>query len=201
MELPRFWPLYLLVAGGFVHGWMTAPPMAVNPAPGVLVKEQPVQRDLSDERVQRLDEQHNLTLLAEYRIRARVLSRADYNWDAGADLSPMDLALGWGRMSDSAIVDQIDIKQSVRYATWRSNEFPIPLIEISRSIANTHLIPANSEVLKQMRRIGRGQVVELSGYLVDARADDGFRWRSSMKRSDTGNGACELMLVESVSWF
>ncbi len=200
MGFRRFWPLYLLIAGGFVHAWMTGPPMTVNPGPGVLVKERPVQRDLSDERVQRLDEQHNLTLLAEYRIRARVLSRADYSWDAGADLSPMDLALGWGRMSDSAIIDQIDIKQSVRYATWRSSEFPIPLIEISRSIANTHLIPANSEVLKQMRRIGKGQVVELSGYLVDARSDDGFRWRSSMRRSDTGKGACELMLVESVSW-
>jgi hypothetical protein len=41
-----------------------------------------------------------------------------------------------------------------------------------------------------------GSVVRLEGYLVEARADDGWRWRSSLTREDTGNGACELVWVE-----
>jgi len=34
--------------------------------------------------------------------------------------------------------------------------------------------------------------------LVEVKAQDGWTWRSSLSREDTGNGACELMLVEEV---
>ena len=42
------------------------------------------------------------------------------------------------------------------------------------------------------------QVITLHGYLVEVRANDGWHWRSSLTRNDTGNGACELVWVESV---
>ena len=42
-----------------------------------------------------------LTPRADYDITARILSRADYRFDALADLIPEDLALGWGPMSDN----------------------------------------------------------------------------------------------------
>jgi hypothetical protein len=35
--------------------------------------------------------------------------------------------------------------------------------------------------------------------LIEAQASDGWRWRSSLTREDTGNGACELVLVKSLS--
>jgi hypothetical protein len=41
--------------------------------------------------------------------------------------------------------------------------------------------------------------VIVRGYLVEARGADGWRWRSSLTREDTGAGACELIWVESVS--
>lgn len=198
MQAQRLWPLYLLVAAGFVHWLITKPPSAVEPGPGVLVRTEPVQLALDQDQVIDLDGVHRLTPLARYRVRARVLSRADYRFDDGASLSPMDLALGWGRMSDSAVLEQIDISQSVRYYSWRVSEFPIPRQEIERSSANTHLIPANARVLEQLRQIAQGHVVELSGYLVAAERDDGFIWRSSLTRNDTGAGACELLLVEEV---
>ena len=37
----------------------------------------------------------------------------------------------------------------------------------------------------------------LGGELVDAVRPDGFTWRTSLSREDTGAGACELFLVES----
>jgi len=40
--------------------------------------------------------------------------------------------------------------------------------------------------------------VQLSGYLVDAQGPDNFRWGTSLTRNDTGDGACELFLVESL---
>jgi hypothetical protein len=43
-----------------------------------------------------------------------------------------------------------------------------------------------------------GEVIHLQGFLVDASRANGWRWRTSMSRDDTGDGACELVYVESV---
>jgi hypothetical protein len=63
--------------------------------------------------------------------------------------------------------------------------------------ANTHLIPANQNVRRQLAALRVGQVVHLRGELVDARRDDGAWLQTSMTRADSGAGACEVMLVES----
>jgi hypothetical protein len=43
-----------------------------------------------------------------------------------------------------------------------------------------------------------GQVIHLSGTLVDAVRDDGAYVHSSMTRSDSGAGSCEIVLVDLV---
>ena len=40
---------------------------------------------------------------ARYRLAARVLSRERYYWGWRSDLSPLDLALGWGYMADPGV--------------------------------------------------------------------------------------------------
>ena len=42
------------------------------------------------------------------------------------------------------------------------------------------------------------EFVRLTGYLVDVQGPGGFRWRTSLTREDTGDGACELMWIERV---
>ena len=44
----------------------------------------------------------------------------------------------------------------------------------------------------------KGQVVALEGYLVKVISKDGWWWKSSLTRNDTGNGACEVIWVEEV---
>jgi hypothetical protein len=61
-----------------------------------------------------------------------------------------------------------------------------------------HLIPANDQVREALDRVNSGSTVSLRGFLVEARGEDGWRWRSSMSREDTGDGACELILVTDV---
>ncbi len=39
----------------------------------------------------------------------------------------------------------------------------------------------------------------MSGYLVDVRGPNGFRWNTSLSRNDTGDGACEIMWIESLA--
>lgn len=136
---------------------------------------------------------------ASFTLRARVLSREDYRFDRGAEISPVDLALGWGPMSDTAVLDQISISQRNRWYYWQTPQFPIPRRDIETHSANMHMIPADGDVKDSLAQVRQGQVVEIRGYLVDASASDGFRWRSSLSREDTGNGACELVYVESIT--
>jgi len=60
-----------------------------------------------------------------------------------------------------------------------------------------HMIPADDLVRRSLERIRQGQLVHLKGFLVDASGPNGFQWRTSMTRDDTGAGACELVYVES----
>lgn len=164
--------------------------------PGVKVAEPPVQTDLN----QAKPFQHNdfqITPLAEFKLKGKVLSREDYSFGRESDLSPIDLALGWGPMSDEAVLDKIDISQSGRWYHWRVKEFPIPQKDIETQSANMHMVPANEYVETMLEKTKQGQIIELSGYLIKAEAADGWHWQSSTTRNDTGAGACELIYVES----
>ena len=184
----------LLAFGGL--RWAMHRPVAH--AAGVLVDAAPRQTDPSDRSVVQHGD-YALQPLADFDIEARVLSRADYSFDAGAALSPTDLALGWGRMSDTAVIDALDIDQSVRYFTYRWRDAPpIPPAEIVRSATNLHAIPTDAATARALARVRVGDVVELRGRLVEASRADGWHWRSSLSREDSGAGACELMLVESI---
>jgi hypothetical protein len=186
--------LALLLGWGAVSSWQQR---ALEPPPGILAPEVPGQTAIAHgAQLQHGDV--TLTPRAQFDLTARVLSRSDYHWDAGAALAPVDLALGWGRMSDSAVLAGIQIDQSARFYHWRVKTFPIPQREIETSSANMHLIPANSAVERAIKRVRPGQLVHLQGFLVDARRADGWHWNTSLTRADTGAGACELIYVASL---
>jgi hypothetical protein len=135
-----------------------------------------------------------------FELDARVLSVRDYRSGREAELSPRDLALGWDRMMEDAVVEQIEISQSGRWYRWRSDNFPIPRREIETSSANMHMVPANEQVARQLEEVDEDDRIRIVGQLVDISAADGWRWRSSRTRTDTGNGACELVLLEQIHW-
>jgi len=47
--------------------------------------------------------------------------------------------------------------------------------------------------------VHQGDRVRIDGWLVEAQAPDGWVWRSSTSREDSGNGACELVYVCAVT--
>lgn len=186
--------LALLLGWGAMSSWQQR--MLKQP-PGVLAPDAPRQTDIAHgAQLQHGD--ITLTTRAQFDLTARVLSRTDYRWDDGAALAPIDLALGWGRMSDSAVLTDIQINQSARFYRWHVKTFSIPRREIETSSANVHLIPANSAVSRAIKRVRPGQLVRLQGFLVDASRADGWHWNTSMTRDDTGACACELIYVESL---
>jgi hypothetical protein len=142
---------------------------------------------------------YTITPLESFEIEARVLSTEHYTFGREAELSPVDLALGWSAMSDEANLSKIKITQSNRFYFWHVDEFPIPRRDIETQSANMHMIPADSAIEKVLRNIKTGQKVKLSGDLVEVKAPDGWHWKSSLSREDTGNGACELIYVKAVT--
>lgn len=136
-----------------------------------------------------------VTPLADFSLQALVLSRKDYHMGRESDLSSVDLALGWGQMSEAEVLKTIEISQSNRFYFWRVDAFPIPREHIERQSANMHLVPANAAIEKAIKQVRQVQVVTLRGQLIEAKASDGWRWKSSLTRNDTGNGACELVYV------
>lgn len=142
---------------------------------------------------------YEIRILAQFGLTARALSVSSYRTGREADLSPLDVAFGWGRMSETPVTDRLSISQSSRWYYWRyEGEPPIPRREIETSSANMHLIPADAGVARTLDKIRKGQIVKLSGYLVEVKAKDGWGWRSSLTRDDTGQGSCEVIFVQSV---
>jgi len=167
-------------------------------APGVLVKQQP--RQVNQKPTGFVLDDYQLTRKARFEIKARVLSTEPYYTGRNADLSPIDLALGWGVMSDQAVIDQLNISQSGRWYRWRyENSPPVPEKQIISNSSNMHMIPASKDVERTLKGLRKGDIVELSGYLVDVDHESGWYWRTSMSRTDTGDGACEIVYVESLS--
>ena len=144
---------------------------------------------------------HRLRPLAAFALEARVLGREDYRFGREAALSPTDLALGWGRMAEPAVYERLDIRQGGRWYhyRWGAEGPPIPLPEIIRSSANMHLVPADAAVATAIERVRPEQTVRLRGWLVEVEGDAGWRWRSSLSREDSGDGACELIYVCELS--
>jgi hypothetical protein len=189
----------LLVAMGLwqaLHQWRLRP---VEPPDGLLAPDEPRQVNLeSATPINR--GRWTLIPRAQYDITARILSREDYSFDPLSALSPEDLALGWGAMSDNLILRSFTITQGARFYGWKPvAQLPIPRQAVISHSANTHLIPADATVRSQLARLRRGQVVHLTGLLVDGRRDDGASFRTSLTRDDTGAGACEVLLVNSVA--
>ncbi len=175
--------------------WESGP---ISHPPGQLAPDAPLQRALNTPAFSH--EGLSLTPRAEFEVRARVLSSEPYYLDAGASISPRDLALGWGPMSDQAVLDHIKVSQGARwyYLRW-DLPAPIPESVIMGHSGNMHMVPAESWIKNELGDVRAGQVVELRGMLVDVDRDDGWAWRTSLSRDDVGDGSCEIFYVQYVA--
>jgi hypothetical protein len=188
----------ILVALGAVGAGIAAlvEGRAIDHPPGVLVAEEPSQSLI--QQAPFAHGEYELTPLADFDLEARVLSVEEYRMDGGARVSPIDFALGWGPMSDSAVLAHFRISQGARFFTIYPDEQAIDLQTAMLNASNMHLIPADGILEDRLKRVKPGNIVRLRGQLVSVLGPNNFTWTSSLTRADRGNGACELFYVESM---
>ena len=142
-----------------------------------------------------------VSALATFSIKARVLMKTTHSlriFDGAADISPYDFVLGWGPLSDTPHMRQLSLLHSTRTAWWSSKPSDLSWEEVVRHASNLHAIPANYGVETQLDHVSVDDLVTFSGYLVQVDKPGYLPWTSPLSRTDTGNGACEIMWINQV---
>ncbi len=151
---------------------------------------------------------YSITPVADYKISGIVVSKMDYN-PADTDVEKViryDLCMVWGDnvMDKTYLSPNISYSQNQRFCTYSfSSGASLNTIQIS----NSHLITTNEAVLEKLKSIKRGDEIVITGQLVNMSATGAANinsdiktqtWSTSINRTDTGPGACEVIYVESI---
>jgi hypothetical protein len=140
-----------------------------------------------------------ITPLAHYVLRGVVVSSESYRTGWNSNLSPCDVAVVWGELAADDAWQKLAWSQSGRWYDWRwHGQQPFTNEEVVRSSSNTHVVPASSDLASAARSLTPGDIAELGGELVriDGRKGQGkVWWKSSLSRTDTGDGSCELLYL------
>jgi hypothetical protein len=131
-----------------------------------------------------------------FEVSAVVAEAERYRMDDSAFLSPLDLALVWGKLPEEPYWNQVRYQQTGRYYLWSTSSPELDPAYIQEHSSNMHMIPADANIRRALLSAGHGDWVRLRGLLVDAAGPDGFTWSTSTSRLDSGAGACELVWVE-----
>ncbi|MFK7914970.1 MAG: hypothetical protein AB8B93_13720 [Pseudomonadales bacterium] len=141
---------------------------------------------------------YTIAPLEQFELTGRVLSTHSYRSGREAELSPIDLAMGWDQMAEPGNIAQLNISQRNRWMYWKAQTLPLPRRKLESSMANIHIIPASATIAEQVNLLDAGAMVTLIGQLVQVDGDDGWRWRSSLSRTDTGDKSCEVLWLEQI---
>ena len=179
-------------------------PRGGEAAPELALGEEPTQWELADAEdvpIERDGVAYTLVKTHRYRVVGEVLSSATYRVFFANDLYDVDLALAWGPEVEE-LKARFSFRQDARWLFWQSDT-PVSDEErrwVTTHTGNQHLIPAEgrAELDKAIRWAEEGDLVAIEGWLVQIRGPDSRTLaRSSTRRDDSGNGACEIVLVES----
>ena len=135
------------------------------------------------------------------------LHHSDTWWDYahkewGDNINLMDLCVVWGKSALSGAYREISFSNNQWECHWSARSKEAWDAFNQTEAANNHMVTNDPGVAKGLRRIRIGDQIRVRGYLVDYTtyrngAPVGTRV-SSETRTDTGNGACEVLYIESL---
>ena len=146
-----------------------------------------------------IDQHQKISVLEPFKGEFRILGSKEYSDDEQAKFSPIDYAVTRGLFTEREIASQISINQYDRFLNWKMARPPIPAQYATQLVSNMHIIPANPEIAKAIKKVKRGDLVRLQGDLVQVN-DKNLVWKSALDWNGVGDGACKLIRVESIQW-
>lgn len=204
------WLLWVLLAAGVVGGvrWYLHD-RGVTHGDGVLAAAEP-ELTVGSSRVEWSDARGvKYRPLGRFAGRVVVVSRTNYSLGEFAHLSPTDLAIVWGPLSDPAEYSQLAFTQM---GSPFAGRFVFPEIKRGSALArrpaaevrdyllanltHLHTIAADRDIASRLAGIRPGQVIRFAGTLVEVTAPGGGRYTSSLALNDYD---CEIAWIEEVA--
>jgi hypothetical protein len=117
-------------------------------------------------------------------------------------LNLMDLCVVWGESARNGAYKGISFSNNQWECSWGTSSQEAWAAFDQTEVANNHMVTDDPALAKALRNIRIGDQIRVRGYLVnytiyrDGRPG-GMRVSSEV-RTDTGNGACEVLYVESL---
>ena len=175
---------------------------------GINLSREPLQKNTSPFKTTIGGGGSQATLVSDttYSIRGRVEGAMPYD-DGISDIAPYDLLLAWGEVTRDGDDGKLDWGQGDRQGQVSGTLGGIDGIDLSADyivshISNNHIIPANEDIREALEIIKPGDSVAIEGRLVNLSLltpDDHVITVSTSKvRNDKGEGACEIIYVESL---
>ena len=143
-----------------------------------------------------------ITPVAAYKLSGMVVGKKSYSDDWDGKISPVDLAVVWGKLVEPEQGRYITFSQSSRWYhyKWKAGS-PVDASFVLTHSGNNHIIPDNENIRRATKTIKKKDKVILEGFLVNLKGTYKGRtviWNTSLLRNDTGNGSCELFYVSKV---
>ena len=143
-----------------------------------------------------------ITLVAEYKISGVVVGKETYSSNWAGEISPVDLAIAWGKLAEPGSDRYVTYTQGYRWYFYQcKSESPFDNYYVLSHSSNNHIIPANENIRRAVKMVKKKHKVVLEGFLVNLKGTykkQQVRWNTSLSRTDGGNGSCELFYVLKV---
>jgi len=144
--------------------------------------------------------------LYKYDLYGMVVSKhnADAWWDIlhkewNDKLNITDLCVVWGNNARSGAYQEISFSSGQFTCNFQTSSSEAWAAFDTSAISNNHLLSADPVLARKMREVRIGDQIHFTGYLAEYSHNHGipFKRGTSIVRTDTGNGACETVYVDT----
>jgi hypothetical protein len=145
---------------------------------------------------------YNVKPLATYELWGLVVSHNDINafsdiYHDRNSVDIKDLGVIWNKNLRTNDFHRVKFWNGPWTVNWR---FPFGTVFHSENISNNHIVTPDETFRDRVKRVRVGDQIHLQGLLVSYQAADqpGFWRRSSLRRDDSGDGACEVVYLDDL---
>lgn len=129
----------------------------------------------------------------------RVIAKNRYWFEHMSSISPFDLLLSWDRMSDEDLLTRMLVNIEDRSYEVQMTKPPYQQGNIHQHLLMTHVIPATEQIHDKISSLRRGQLISVSGYIVDIENRYGNRWISPVRDDLPASRSSHWFWIEKIT--